>query len=150
MRQFINYFIKYPISGNVLMFIILIFGTMGLLSLRSTFFPETETKLIAIQIAYPGASPEEVEEGIVNKIEDNLRGTTGVDRVTSVSKENSGRLTVEIKNGYDIDIVLQDVKNAVDQISSFPTDIEPPVIYKQESLTLPSTLRSRATSSSRP
>ncbi len=136
MRQFINYFIKYPISGNVLMVIILIFGTMGLLSLRSTFFPETETKLIAIQIAYPGASPEEVEEGIVNKIEDNLRGTTGVDRVTSVSKENSGRLTIEIKNGYDIDIVLQDVKNAVDQISSFPTDMEPPVIYKQESLTL--------------
>ena len=79
MRQLINYFIKYPISGNVLMVIIFIFGLIGLTSLRSTFFPEAETKLISVQIIYPGASPEEIEEGVINKIEDNLKGTTGVD-----------------------------------------------------------------------
>mgnify|MGYP006269404333 CR=1 FL=1 len=136
MRQLINYFIKYPISGNVLMVIILVFGVMGLQSLRSTFFPESETKLIVVQVTYPGASPEEIEEGIVDKIEDNLKGTTGVDRVTSVSSENSGRVTVEIKSGQDIDLILQEVKNEVDRISSFPADMEPPVIYKQETLTL--------------
>ncbi len=136
MRQLINYFIKYPISGNVLMVIIFIFGILGLLSLRSTFFPEAETRLIVVQVTYPGASPEEIEEGIVNKIEDNLKGTTGVDRVTSVSSENSGRVTVEIKTGNDIDEVLQEVKNAVDQISSFPANMEAPIIFKQETLTL--------------
>ncbi len=136
MRQLINYFIKYPISGNVLMVIIFIFGLIGLTSLRSTFFPEAETKLISVQIIYPGASPEEIEEGVINKIEDNLKGTTGVDRVTSVSRENSGNVLVEIKSGYDIDLVLQDVKNAVDQISSFPATMEPPVIFKQETLTI--------------
>jgi len=136
MRQFISYFIKYPITGNVLMMVLFIFGFFGMTSLKSTFFPESETVLIAIQVTYPGASPEEIEEGIVNKIEENLEGLTGVDRVTSVSSENSGRVTVEIKRGNDIDVILQDVKNAVDQISSFPTDIEPPVIYKQETLTL--------------
>ncbi len=136
MRQVITYFVKYPITGNVLMVVLLVFGAMGLLSLKSTFFPETETKLIAIELIYPGASPEEIEEGVVNKIEDNLKGVTGIDRVSSVSRENSGRVTVEIKRGYKIDLLLQDVKNAVDQISSFPLDLEPPVIYKQEALTL--------------
>lgn len=118
------------------MVIIFIFGILGLLSLRSTFFPEAETRLIVVQVTYPGASPEEIEEGIVNKIEDNLKGTTGVDRVTSVSSENSGRVTVEIKTGNDIDEVLQEVKNAVDQISSFPANMEAPIIFKQETLTL--------------
>ena len=136
MRSFISYFIKYPITGNVLMILILIFGLMGLSSLKSTFFPETETKLIAISLIYPGASPEEIEEGVVNKIEDNLKGLTGVDRVTSVSRENAGTVTVEIKRGYDIDLLLQDVKNAVDQIPSFPANLEPPVVFKQEFLTV--------------
>ena len=110
MRSFISYFIKYPITGNVLMILILVFGFMGLNSLQSTFVTETETKLIAVQLIYPGSSPEEIEEGVVNKIEDNLKGLTGVDRVTSVSSENSGRVIVEIKRGYDIDLILQDVK----------------------------------------
>jgi len=136
MRQFIAYFIKYPITGNVLMVVLLLFGVMGLTSLKSTFFPESETKIIAIELAYPGASPEEIEEGVVAKIEDNLEGVTGIDRVTSVSRENAGSVTVEIKRGNDIDAILSDVKNAVDRISSFPGGLEPPVIYKRETLTL--------------
>lgn len=136
MRNFITYFIKYPIVGNVLMILILVFGGFGLSSLKSTFFPETETKLIAVSLVYPGASPEEIEEGVVNKIEDNLKGMTGVDRVSSVSRENAGTVTVEIKRGYKIDLLLQDVKNAVDQIPTLPVDLEPPVVFKQEFLTL--------------
>jgi multidrug efflux pump subunit AcrB len=57
-----------------------------------------------------------------------------VERYTSVSSENSGRITVEVIKGYDTDLILQDVKNEVDRISSFPVGMEPPVIYKQESL----------------
>jgi multidrug efflux pump subunit AcrB len=132
MRNLIEYFIKYPVSGNVLMMLILIFGTVSLLNLKSTLFPENESRIISIQTIYPGASPEEVENGIVVKIEDNLKGVTGVERVSSVSQENSGNITVEVIKGYDTDIVLQDVKNAVDQINSFPVGMEPPVIFKQE------------------
>ena len=134
MKGIINYFIKYPIAANLLMFGILIMGIAGLLNMKSTFFPEIPSRIISIQLIYPGASPDEVEEGIVNKIEENLKGLTGVERVTSVSSENSGRLTIEVLKGYEADIVLQDVKNAVDRISSFPVGMEPPIIYKQESL----------------
>ncbi|MEO0897224.1 MAG: efflux RND transporter permease subunit [Bacteroidota bacterium] len=134
MKNLIAYFIKYPITGNVLMVAILILGVLGLSSMTSTFFPENDATFISIQVVYPGASPEEVEEGVVNKIEDVLKGTTGIDRVTSVSSENTGRVTVEVNSAYNIDEVLRDVKNNVDGISAFPVGIESPIIYKQEAL----------------
>ncbi|WNJ16201.1 efflux RND transporter permease subunit [Pontibacter sp. G13] len=136
MKNIISYFIKYSFSGDLMVLLILIFGFFGLNGMRSTFFPETESKLIQVQIVYPGASPEEIEEGIVAKIEDNLKGLTGVDRVTSVSSENAGSVTVEITKGNDIDVILADVKNAVDQIPSFPVGMEPPVVFKQEPMTV--------------
>ena len=134
MRNFINYFIKNPVAANLIMFGILIMGVIGVLNMISTFFPEVESRIILVQIVYPGASPEEIEEGIIKKIEENLKGVTGVERYTSVSRENSGTVTVEVFKGYKTDIILQDVKNAVDQISSFPVGMEPPVVFKQENL----------------
>lgn len=136
MRSIVTYFIKYPITGNLLMVLILLFGWFGLKSIRSTFFPETESKNISIQVVYPGSSPEEIEEGIVAKIEDNLKGLTGIERISSVSTENSGSVSVEVATGYKTDKILQDVKNAVDRISSFPSGMEPAVIYKRENLNL--------------
>ncbi len=134
MRSFINYFIKYPVAANLLMVALLIMGGIGLGNMKSTFFPEVESRNINVQIIYPGASPEEVEEGIINKIEENLKGLTGLDRFTSVSRENSGTMLIEVAKGYDANLVLNDVKNAVDRISSFPVGMEPPVIYKVEQL----------------
>lgn len=134
MRGFINYFIKYGVAANLLMFGLLILGVVSMFSIKSTFFPEAESRIISIQIVYPGASPEEIEEGVIQKIEENLKGLTGVERYTSVSSENSGTVTVEVFKGYDTDVILQDVKNAVDRINSFPVGMEPAVIYKMEQL----------------
>lgn len=135
MRNIISYFIKYPINADVLVILILIMGFFGLTNMRSTFFPETESKLITVSAIYPGASPEEVEEGVILKIEDNLSGITGIKRITSISQENSGSVVVQVNDNYDVDEALTDVKNSVDQISSFPVGMEPPVISKTEALT---------------
>ena len=132
MRKAISTFIKYPILGNVLIVTIFLFGWVGFRSLKTTFFPPIPSKTIIIQAFYPGASPEEIEEAIVLKIEDNLKGVTGIERVESVSSENSCRITVTILTGYDINIVLQDVKNAVNQVSSFPVGMERLTIFRQE------------------
>jgi len=134
MRSIIDYFIKNPIAANLLMFGIFLLGVAGLVSMKSNFFPEVESRTIRIQLTYPGASPSEIEEGIINRIEENLKGLTGIERYTSVSRENSGSITVEVLREYDTDLILQDVRNAVDQISSLPVGLEPPVIYKQENL----------------
>lgn len=132
MRKLIAYFIKYSVAVNILMIAIIIFGVLGVLKMKSSFFPLNESKIISISITYPGASPLEVEEGIVLKIEDNLKGVAGVDRVTSVSNENSGTITVEIEKGQDIDVMLQEIKNAVDRVPSYPTGMEPLVVSKNE------------------
>ena len=94
MKKIISYFIKYEVAVNVLILAFVIFGIVGALSLKSSIFPLNESRNILINIAYPGASPQEIEEGIVLKIEDNLKGLQGVDRVTSTSRENSGTINI--------------------------------------------------------
>ncbi len=134
MRKIISYFIKYHVAVNVVVIAFFAFGIFGAMSLKSSFFPLTESKNISISMTYPGASPLEVEEGIVLKIEDNLKGLEGVERVTSTSRENSGSINVEIEKGKDIDFMLLEVKNAVDRVPSFPTGMEPIVVAKQEAI----------------
>ena len=135
MKNIITHFIKYPVAGNVIILAFAILGYMGMKSMRSSFFPLQDAKFINISVTYPGASPQEIEEGVVLKIENNLRGLLGVDRFTSSSSENAATITVESEKGYDIDVLLADVKNAVDKVPSFPAEMEPPVVAKQETLT---------------
>ncbi len=134
MRKVIEYFIRYHVAVNVIIIAFAIFGIAGAKSLNSSFFPLTDSKNILINIIYPGASPQEVEEGIVLKIEDNLKGLQGVDRVTSTSRENSGTINVEIEKGRDIDFMLLEVKNGVDRVPTFPTGMEPLVVSKLEAV----------------
>ncbi len=134
MKKVIAYFIKYHVAVTVIIIAFFIFGLVGAFSLKSSYFPLTESKNVLISIAYPGASPLEVEEGIVLKIEDNLKGLQGVERVTSTSRENSGSINVEIEKGRDIDFMLLEVKNAVDRVPTFPTGMEPLVVSKLEAV----------------
>lgn len=132
MKKILTFFIRYPVWANVLMFTIFGFGLIFFSRMKYSFFPEMKPDFIEIQVEFIGASPEEVEEGVVQKIEENLDGLDGIERVTSVSRENFGTVTVEIISGEDIDKVLQDVKNAVDRISSFPQGSEKPVIFERK------------------
>lgn len=132
MRNVIAYFIKYHVAVNVIILAFAVFGIVGAIGLKSSFFPLTDSKNILINITYPGASPLEVEEGIVLKIEDNLKGLQGVERVTSTSRENSGNINVEIEKGRDIDFMLLEVKNAVDRVPTFPVGMEPLIVSKLE------------------
>lgn len=134
MRNIITYFIKFPVAVNIFILAFIGFGLAGALSMKSSFFPLVESRNISINLTYPGASPEEMEEGIVLKIEDNLKGIVGIDRVTSVSRENSASINIEIVKGKNIDVVLSDVKNAVDRVPSFPSGMEPPIIAKIENI----------------
>ena len=105
MRKLVTYFIKHSVAVNIVVITFLIFGFVGVYNLKSSFFPLVDSKNININIIYPGASPQEIEEGVVLKIEDNLKGLNGVERVTSTSKENSGSINVEIENGFMRDVI---------------------------------------------
>lgn len=134
MRSIIAHFIKHPVAVNIAILAFFFLGLIGMFSMRSSFFPLSDSKVVTVQVVYPGASPQEMEEGVVLKIEDNIRGLVGVDRFTSTSKENAAVITVESEKGYPIDVLLADVKNAVDKVPSFPAEMEPPVVAKQENL----------------
>ncbi len=132
MKKIIEYFIKFPLAVNMIMFLVFAFGLIGLLSMQRNFFPNVPTRNIYVDILFPGASPAEVEEGAILKIEENIKGLEGMDRITSVSKENMGTVTIEMLKGTNMDDALVDVKNAVDRIASFPTGIESVVTYKHD------------------
>ena len=110
----------------------IVFGVSGIIALKSSFFPLIDSKFISINAVYPGASPNEVEEGVIYKIEENLKGIPGIVRVTSTSRENNGMILVETDEDFKLDAILFEVKNAVDKVPSFPANLEPIVITKIE------------------
>ena len=107
---------------------------MGLFNLRKTFFPERSAKIILVDAIFPGASPLEIEQMVTLKIEDNIDGITGIKRITSKSLENTSNIIVEIENDASNQVVLQDIKNAIDRINSFPDEMESPSISLMEDL----------------
>jgi multidrug efflux pump subunit AcrB len=132
LKKLVAYFIKYPVAVNVVIAAIAVFGYFSYKSITSTFFPIIPNRFIQVNLVYPGASPEEMEEGIVIKIEENLKSITGIERITSTSSENAANVKIEVFKGYDPEKVLNDVKNAVERINSLPVGLETPVVFRQE------------------
>lgn len=132
MKNVIEFFTKYKVWTNVVLFSVVGFGLLFFYNMRYSSFPEIPPDVITIQVVYPGASPEEVEEGVILKIEENIDGIEGIERITSTSRENFGTVSVELIKDTDLEKALNDVKNAVDRISSFPIGAEKPIIFEQK------------------
>tara|TARA_B100000902_G_scaffold399296_1_gene469487 strand:+ start:942 stop:4127 length:3186 start_codon:yes stop_codon:yes gene_type:complete len=133
MRKLIGYFIKNTIYANAIIIITAIAGILSLSMMPKSFFPEMSPNQIYVNVSYPGASPEEIEEGITTRIEESLNGIEGIKEITSASSENYSSVTIEIYEGIDIDETLQNVKNSVDAIYSFPQGAEKPIVRRQKS-----------------
>jgi len=112
------------------MMVFIIGGLAMGFSVKQEVFPEINLDRIQVSVAYPGAGPDEVEEGIVLQIEENISGIDGIKEVTSTAAEGYGVVIALIRDGEDADLILQDVKSAVDRIITFPEDAERPVINK--------------------
>ena len=120
-----------PVAANLLMLVMLIGGLLVALQLTQEVFPEFELDIITISVTVPGATPEEVEKGVVTAVEEAVQALDGVKEVASTSFLGGGSVTIELREGVDANIVLQDVKNAVDRITTFPVEAEPPQIALQ-------------------
>jgi len=130
MKKLIEIFVRFPFYANLILIFFVIVGGISLYSMKKSFFPERESHFINVSVFYPGASPVEMEEGITSRIEEAVRAIPGIYEITSVSSENSARVTIEIEPSYDIDEALIEVKNAVDGISALPTAAERPIVAK--------------------
>jgi len=135
MRKLVSIFIKYPFYANVIIFIMLVVGTISFMSMKRSFFPELTEKDVFVTVFYPGASPKEMEEGITIRVEESIRGIVGIKEVNSTSSENISSVRITTTGEYDIDETLAEIKNAVDGIASFPVDAERPIVFKQRQAT---------------
>ncbi len=124
----IAWFVENHVAANLLMVFVLAAGALTLGSIRQEVFPETGLDTISITVAYPGASPEEVEEAICTRIEERVAAVDGVRRITSTASEGVGTVLLELERGADAFRVLRDVESEVDRISTFPEDAEEPVV----------------------
>lgn len=131
MRKIIETFVRFPFYANLFVFFVILVGGLSLWAMKLSFFPERPSKMIYVRVAYPGASPVEMEEGVTSRIEEAVRGIPGIYEITSTSSENSASVQIEITGEINIDETLIEVKNAVDGISSFPTAAERPIVFKQ-------------------
>ena len=119
---------SHPVAGNLLMAVLVVGGLLFARGVKREVFPEVETGLVSVAVAYPGASPREVEEGIVLAIEEAVRGLDGIDSIASVAAEGAGFVNAEILANASADRAYNDIKAAVDRIASFPQDAERPVV----------------------
>ena len=117
------------VAANLLMIILIVGRSDGGQPNNAGIFSRTSRKIrVSVSVSYPGASPEEVERSIVQSIEENVRGISGVDEVTSVAREGSGIVTIDLIGGANRMKVYQDIKSAVDRITTFPEESEQPQV----------------------
>ena len=100
----------------------LFIGAISLVVMRREVFPNFQLDILLVTVPYPGASPEETEEAICEKIESAVKGVVGIRKVTSVGREGSGFVILELSNDInDVQQVLAEVRSQIDQIPNFPT-----------------------------
>ncbi len=131
-RGFFAWFVQNHVAATLVAATFLVAGLSALFGgrVRREVFPEIAPNIVTVQVAYPGAAPAEVEQGVCLRIEEAVEGVTGVDKVTSSANEGVGLVVIETLQDADIDRVLDDVKNRVEAITNFPAEIEEPIVSR--------------------
>lgn len=123
--------VRHPVAANLLMFMFIVGGLLMCFRIKQEVFPEFTNDTVSIRVPYPGASPEEIEKGIILPVEEALSDVDGLDEIVSVANENIGVVTAEVLMGEDEEKVSRDIQSAIDRITTFPDDAERPVVQLQ-------------------
>ena len=134
MNKIIGWFADNTVAANLLMILMVTGGIFTMFSIRKEIVPQVDTNLIVVTVPYPGATPQEVQDSICVRMEEELEGISGVKRMTSTAAENAGTVRLELLSGTDSIVVLNTVKNLVDSIDNFPEEAERPVVQEIEAI----------------
>ena len=130
MKGVIGWFARNAVAANLVLLVIVASGAIVLTDLKQEIFPEFSLDVIAVDVAYRGASPQEVEDAICVRVEEALQGLDGIKRLTSTANQGQALVTLEVSAGYDVRRVLDDVKTSIDTIDTFPDEVEKPVVQE--------------------
>ncbi|MCP5117057.1 MAG: efflux RND transporter permease subunit, partial [bacterium] len=129
-KGIVSWFAHNTVAANLVMIVIIAGGVLVLPFLKKEIFPEYAVDIITVQVRYLGAAPEEVEEGVCVRVEEEIQDLDGIKQIRSVAAEGGGTVTVEVVPGYDSRKLLDDVKARVDAIDTFPEQTEKPVVQE--------------------
>jgi len=130
MKSLGKWSIKNHVTVNLVMVFIIVAGLLTVMKMRREMMPQFALDMIVVSVDYPGSSPEEVEEGICIKIEEQIEGIEGIDRMISTAREGNGEVVVELESGTDVPKVLDEIKAEVDRIDTFPEEAEEPLVLE--------------------
>jgi multidrug efflux pump subunit AcrB len=130
MNRIIEWFVKNPVAANLIMMLIIAGGILTMSGIKQEVFPEIASDLISISVPYLGAAPEEVEESVCVRIEEEIQSLEGIKRITSRALEGIGSVTVELFPGTDVRKLLDDIKARIDAIDTFPEETEKPIVQE--------------------
>lgn len=126
----IRAFLNHRVAPNLVAVLLCLAGLVALTRLNTQFFPSTNLPLIQVTVAWPGASADDIQTGILDILEPEIRFVDGIDNVTSYATDGSVRITLEFKEGTDMQKVLTDVETRVRNITTLPSDAERPVVTR--------------------
>ncbi|HEJ83434.1 MAG TPA: efflux RND transporter permease subunit, partial [Desulfobacteraceae bacterium] len=128
MKGILGWFAGNHVAANLLMIFFVLAGAVTGLTMKIEVFPEFTLDRIVVTTEYLGASPAEVEEAIIRRIEERVAGLAGIKRIDSTAREGSGTVTIEVMEGWDLKKLLDEVKAEVDSITTFPNEAEKPIV----------------------
>jgi multidrug efflux pump subunit AcrB len=128
----VSYFARHPTAANLLMITFVVLGIIGALRMVRETFPDFESEFVHIQVIYKGASAQDVEETICQRVEEAIEGVEGIESVESIAREGMALVRVELQDGYSMRELLTDVENEVEQIQDFPEETEEPLVWEFE------------------
>ncbi len=132
MSRAIAWFARNHVAANLLMAAMAIGGLVSLPNIQQKTFPDIDREVVSIGVEYLGAAPEEVEEGVCIRIEEEISGIDGIEKITSSAAEGACGVSAELMEGYPVDRALSEIKNAVDSITTFPVETEKPIVSHAE------------------
>lgn len=130
MKKLITYFVRNPVAANLLMFLMVVGGIYGFLNLQREFIPQTTINGMSVSVSWPGASPRDVEQQLVVRIEEAVDGLDGIDYIESNAREGAANVNIRTKIGIDYEKMLDQVKARVDGIQNLPPDAFRPQISR--------------------
>jgi len=131
-ESLISWFARNSVAANLLMFILLVGGLYTVFTIKKEIQPKIETNFITISVPFLGATPLDVEEGVVIKIEEAIQDIEGIKEIVSTAQRNNGVVQVEVLADYEVTDVMDQIKNRVDGISTFPENTEKPNISRNQ------------------
>ena len=126
------WFARNHVAANLLFLVLILIGALSVLQTKLEVFPKIDPRIVSVSVPYPGANPEEVEQGVIRRVEEAVADVEGVKKLTGIAVENQGVVTVEAETGVDMGDFYEDIKAAVDRIATFPRDAEEPVVTERD------------------